>query len=356
MDEARLRLLNDWQHGFPLVERPFAEIGAAVGMSEDAVLAAYRAWQADGVVSRIGPVVAARRLGASALAALAVPAGDLDAVAARVSALPEVNHNYEREHRYNLWFVVAAPDAARLDAVFAGIEADTGLAAIVLPMEEAYHIDLGFDLGGGAPSPPAPLPRGERENTIARTDVPGTKLPSPLAGEGRGEGAACALPGIEHALLHALQQGLPLVPRPFDALGERVELSGALVCALIDEWLAAGLLRRFGVVVRHHELGYTANAMCVWDVADGRVAELGRQLGAEPGVTLCYRRRHAPPHWPYNLFCMIHGRARDEVLARRDAIAARLGLDAWPHAVLFSRRRFKQCGACYLPDPEAADA
>lgn len=332
MDARHLRLLNDWQHGFPLVERPFAHIGAMVGMDEDAVLAAYRGWLAGGVVSRIGPVVTARRLGASALAALAVPAAELDAVAARVSARPEVNHNYEREHRYNLWFVVVACDAARLDGVIAGIEAETGLRAIVLPMEEAYHIDLGFDLGGA----------GDRAACMQAPRLSSSPV--------------CALPVFEQSLLRALQHGLPLVPRPFDALGERVELSGALVCALIDEWLASGLLRRFGVVVRHHELGYGANAMCVWDVADERAAELGSKLGAEPGVTLCYRRRRALPHWPYNLFCMIHGRVREKVLAQRKAIAVRLGLDAWPHEVLFSRRRFKQCGACYLPEAGAADA
>ncbi len=327
-DALRFRLLNDWQHDFPRVEEPFGRIAAQLGHTSCAVLAAYRDLQAGGVVSRIGPVFATRRVGASALVALAVTPGELDAVAARVSAVAEVNHNYEREHRYNLWFVVTAADAQRLEEVVAGIESDTGYAAIRLPMEEAYHIDLGFDLGGGAPAArPASVP-------VA--------------------GAPCALPGIEQALMRALQLGLPLVARPYAELGNQVGLSGAMVCGIIDEWLASGLLRRFGVVVRHHELGYTANAMCVWDVADERVGEIGRLLGTQPGVTLCYRRSRVRPHWPYNLFCMIHGKAREDVLATRAALAGRLGLDQWPHAVLFSRRRFKQRGACYLPQVEPA--
>jgi hypothetical protein len=100
--------------------------------------------------------------------------------------------------------------------------------------------------------------------------------------------------------------------------------------------------------VRHHELGLEANAMCVWDVPDAEVSALGRRLAQEAAVTLCYRRRRILPDWPYNLFCMIHGSARDEVLAAREDLATRLGLDRHPHSVLFSCRRFKQTGARYL--------
>jgi DNA-binding Lrp family transcriptional regulator len=88
-----------------------------------------------------------------------------------------------------------------------------------------------------------------------------------------------------------------------------------------------GLIRRFGVVVRHHELGLEANAMCVWDVPDAEVSALGRRLAQEAAVTLCYRRSRVPPDWPYNLFCMIHGSAREEVLAARADSPSRLGLD-----------------------------
>jgi hypothetical protein len=82
-------------------------------------------------------------------------------------------------------------------------------------------------------------------------------------------------------------------------------------------------------------------------VPDEQVAEYGRRLAAAPGVTLCYRRERAMPHWRYNLYCMIHGKSREEVQARRDQLAQLLELDAMPHRVLFSLRRFKQCGARY---------
>ena len=329
------RLLNEWQRDFPLEPRPFARIAQAVGTSEQAVIAAYREMSRQGLVSRVGAVFAPRRLGASALAALAAPPERLEEVAARVTREPAINHNYQREHRYNLWFVVTAASRAQLDQVVAGIERDTGCAVIVLPLEEEFHIDLGFDLGvdlkaGGA---------GRRAHAGARTAEP--------VALGNADGG-CGLPAIERQLIGALQGGLALEARPFATLAVRVGMSEAAVIACLSRWVEEGLIRRFGVVVRHHELGLAANAMCVWDVPDAEVSALGRRLAQESAVTLCYRRSRALPDWPYNLFCMIHGSAREEVLTARDELAARLGLDRHPHAVLFSCRRFKQTGARYL--------
>jgi DNA-binding Lrp family transcriptional regulator len=109
----------------------------------------------------------------------------------------------------------------------------------------------------------------------------------------------------------------------------------------------AGIIKRLGVVVRHHELGYRANAMVVWDVPDARVEQIGRRLGDIDCVTLCYQRPRRLPDWPYNLFSMVHGQDRDDVLACIGRLVEALGLGDIPHAVLFSGRRFKQRGACY---------
>lgn len=338
VDATGFRLLNAWQRGFPLVPRPFARIAEAVGSSEEAVLAAYRRMMAQGLVSRVGAVFAPRRLGASALAALAAPPARLEEIAARVSREPAINHNYQREHRFNLWFVVTAASRAHLQEVVAGIERDTGCAVIVLPLEEEFHIDLGFDLAEGG--------EGRRARAAAAAG-------EPIARANGDEG--CGLPALERQLVAALQGGLALEPRPFARLAAAVGLDETAVIACIEGWLADGLIRRFGVVVRHHELGLEANAMCVWDVPDAEVSALGRRLAREAAVTLCYRRSRVLPDWPYNLFCMIHGSAREEVLAARAELAARLGLDRHPHAVLFSCRRFKQTGARYLDAKDLAD-
>ena len=140
------RLLNDYQRGFPLSPTPYADIAADLGVGEAEVLACLDSLSRRGMISRIGPVFQPRRTGASTLAAMAVPVDRLEPVADLVSAYPEVNHNYEREHQFNLWFVVTASTRERVTEVLAEIRDRTGLRVLDLPMERQYHIDLGFPL------------------------------------------------------------------------------------------------------------------------------------------------------------------------------------------------------------------
>jgi DNA-binding Lrp family transcriptional regulator len=146
MTDVDRRLLDDFQQSLPLSPTPFADMAARLGVSEDEVLGRLRHFQEQGIVSRVGPVLAPNRVGASVLAAMAVPESELESIAALVSSFPEVNHNYEREHDFNLWFVVAARDQDELDAVLVRIEAQAGHRVLRLPMLESYHVDLGFPL------------------------------------------------------------------------------------------------------------------------------------------------------------------------------------------------------------------
>lgn len=148
-------------------------------------------------------------------------------------------------------------------------------------------------------------------------------------------------------LIAAVQGGLPLVPEPYEDIGHSVGMTEAAVIARLQELLASGLIKRLGVVVRHHELGYRANAMTVWDVPDERLDEIARRMAGTGLVSLCYRRPRRPG-WPYNLFCMIHGKSRDEALNKIDTLWYICGLKEIPYEVLFSTRRFKQRGARYV--------
>ena len=314
------QLLNSWQHGFPLVSRPFRKLGLSLGLSEQAVLAYFQQWQQNGVLSRIGPVLNPSCL-SSTLVGMHVPANRLDEVAAHISALPEVNHNYEREHKINLWFVIACAQAQDLQDTLEAIARETSLTPLSLPMLSGYHIDLGFSLAHTGKAP---------------AQVSGCKS---LPADG----------SPEQAMLRAVLHGLALVPEPYMALSEQVGMPEKQVLSALSSWLDQGLLRRFGVVLRHRSLGYIANAMCVWTVPEHLIDELGRRLATEPGVTLCYHRRPQPPAWTHNLFCMIHGKDRSQVSAQHARLSHKLGLERFPHDILFSSRCFKQRGAWLAP-------
>ncbi len=149
------------------------------------------------------------------------------------------------------------------------------------------------------------------------------------------------------ALMRAIENGLPLVKRPYAEVGATLGLSESEAIQRIANLQQQQLIKRFGVVVRHRELGYKANAMVVWDIPDDQVSSCGHCLGQFSHVTLCYQRPRYLPDWPYNLFTMIHGRNREEVLGNVETIAHECGLHDAPREVLFSGKRFKQRGARY---------
>ena len=312
-------LLNRWQRGFPLEPRPFERVAEGLGLGASDVLERYRALVASDALSRIGVVFRPNTVGASTLAAMRIAPDALERVAGQVSAQPEVNHNYEREHAFNLWFVATAPDAERLERVLVRIEALSGFDVLRLPLLEEYHIDLGFDLADGSVPRPGP-----------------GAAPEPVA-----------LSSAEQRLVERLADGIPMVETPYAALGAEADLAESEVIEILRGWLERGVARRFGAVLRHRPLGYDANAMVVWDLPDDRVRAAGTRAAALPQVTLCYRRARRRPAWPFNLYCMLHGRARDQVAAEIEQVSRAAGLSTYPRQVLFSRRCFLQRGARY---------
>jgi DNA-binding Lrp family transcriptional regulator len=166
-------------------------------------------------------------------------------------------------------------------------------------------------------------------------------------GVNEAEAMQADLATVDRALIAAVQNGLPLVSHPYAQVGRGLGLSEAEVIARLAQLRRQGVIKRMGVVVRHRELGYRANAMVVWDIPDNRVDALGACMGQFEFVSLCYRRPRRLPDWPYNLFCMIHGRDRDAVLDNVRLLAQRCALEHVSREVLFSRRRFKQRGARY---------
>ena len=152
-------------------------------------------------------------------------------------------------------------------------------------------------------------------------------------------------------LRRLLEEGLPLASSPYRLLAERIGADEEQVLAQVQQWQRDGLFRRVGLVLKHRALGFRANAMLVMDIPDEQVDEVGRRLGQAAGVNLCYQRPRRLPQWPYNLFCMVHGREREQVCQLIEQLLAEHGLSGVPHQLLFSTRAFKQCGGRFAPPP-----
>ena len=315
------RLLDGWQRAFPLIPHPFAEIGVALGLPEGEVLERLTRLSAAGAISRIGATVRPNTVGASTLAAVAAPRGRIEDVATAIGAEPGVNHSYEREDPWNLWFVATGPDRAAVAAALGRIAAATGLEVLDLPLVRPFNIDLGFALDGAGGTAP---PRAEAN----------------LSGD--------------REILDGLTRGLALVPRPYADLARGLDRSETDVIARIAALSHARIISRLGLILRHRRLGWRANAMVVWQVPEPAADEAGLALAAQPGVTLCYRRRPHPRHWPYHVYCMVHARSRNEAHATLARASDAVGLGALPRRVLFSTRCFKQTGARIARDREAA--
>lgn len=321
MDQA---LLDGFQRHLPLVPQPFAAIAASLGSTEADVLARLQALADQGMIARVGATVRPNTVGASTLAALAVPKERIETVAAIVGAEPGVNHSYLREHAWNLWFVATAPDRQLLAQSLERIAANTGLEVLDLPLLKAFNIDLGFSLKGEARA----VPR------AADFDPK-------------------ALRPADRPIVQAMTEGLPLVPRPFAAIATALGRSESEIIARINALQAAGILTRIGVIVRHRAIGWKSNAMVVWDVPEHRIDTAGPVLANHPGVTLCYQRPRINGLWPFSLFSMIHAQSREAALETLRAASALPELAGCRHQVLFSVKCFKQQGA--LVHQEAAE-
>lgn len=324
--DASRYLLDNCQRDFPLVPRPFAVIAEGLQQAgewdETRVLSTLQAARQSGALSRVGPVFAAHGIGMSTLAALAVPDAQLDSVAAWINALPEVNHNYRRTHRYNLWFVITGRDEADIrDTLFAIRKQWPTLPLLDLPLLQAFYIDLGFGLDD---------------------------LHKPVGAAARAE-TRHALTAEEWHLVSLVQEGFPLVARPFQALANAWGRPEKTVIDTLTRWFSAGIVKRYGAVLRHRELGYRANAMWVMDIPAAELMQVAQQLAAAPEVRLCYERPRRGSEWPYNLFCMVHGKCRDSVLDIISQLSDKFDLQRYKSDILIGEHRYKQRGAWYAP-------
>jgi DNA-binding Lrp family transcriptional regulator len=327
-------IINAFQGGFPVVERPFEPAAAAlrdrgVDVTAEDLLNRVRELDEEGVLTRFGPLIDAEAIGGAAtLVAMHAPEDRFEEVAERVNDFDEVAHNYEREHPHlDMWFVVSVPDPDQVERVLADIEAATGQETYNLPKQQEFRVEAKFLVDG-------PIPDGNVDLSGLGPAVTPTDR--------------TALTPQEVALVQAIQDGLALTATPYRDVAESIGEDVDWVLSTVKRFEREGKIRRVGVVPNHYALGYTENGMTVWDVPDGLLDEVGPAIAGLGFVTHCYERPRHEGVWPYNFFAMTHGRSEAESDRRIEQVRERMA-EFWDVAdddwdTLFSTRILKKTG------------
>lgn len=339
MDESDLgdrerAVINAFQGGFPIVQRPFEPAAEAlqargIDLSANALLETIRNLDESGTLSRFGPLVNAEEIGGTAtLVAMHAPENRFDEIAETVNGFREVAHNYEREHPHlNMWFVLSVADEDRVNGVLEEIESQTGQDTYNLPKQREFRVEAKFYVDG-------PLSDG----TVDLSHLG----PSPETAN-RSE-----LTPDERDLIIAVQDGLPLTETPYADVAAELDREPTWVIETLRRFVDTGKIRRVGVVPNHYNLGYTENGMTVWDVPDDRVSEVGPAIAGLDFVTHCYERPRHDGVWEYNFFAMTHGRSEAESQQRiervREEISEYIDLSPDDWDTLFSTRVLKKTG------------
>ena len=312
-DRALLTLV---QAALPLTPRPFLALGERLGTTEEQVIARLTALRARGLIRKLGPVFEPAALGlATELAAVETEPERADALGAAIAAWPEVTHCYAREHRVNLWYAGVAANTAWFAEAATRIAALEGVRGVWrLPTLRRFKIAVQFDLG---PVPDA----------------------APLAPEIEGEAGA-----VTAELLRLVQADLPLCPEPFAALAATSDLTAERLLGLLRGWVREGVIRRYGALVSHRRLGFTANAMVVMAVPESRIEAAGSIVSASPAVSHCYQRPPFP-EFPYSLYAMVHGQSREACLAVTQELMQAAGVTEWK--ALFSTHEYGKSSPDY---------
>jgi DNA-binding Lrp family transcriptional regulator len=329
IDGIDARLIDEYQSGFPVAERPFRQVAEDLGTTEEDVFGRVRRLREElKVFRRFGAVLNPPVIGSSTLAAVSAPEDRFAEVAEVINGYRQVNHNYRRDHEWNMWFVVTAGSRERRDEILAEIEAETGCEVLNLPMLTDYYIDLEF-----------PVVNGDRfaRESLTETDVDATRISEDARGD---------LSRLEADLLLEIQSGFPLSVTPYRDVAEAIDADVDDVLAAVERLLADGCIKRIGCIVNHVVTGFDNNCMVVWNVPDDDLDDRGTEVGSLPYVTLCYHRPRRPEQdWDYNMFTMIHGREADAVDEKIDELAGEYL--PFEHERLYSTETLKQTGAQY---------
>jgi siroheme decarboxylase len=333
MDSTDKEIINRIQREVPLEREPFEALGRELGIAGDEVIRRIEALKRARVIRQISAIFDTRVLGyESSLVAARIPAHRLGEGAKAINSHPGVSHNYERNNEFNLWYTVAVPPDSRL-----GLEGTVDVLhhisgaekTRILPTLKLFKIGVTLDMNAGA---------------TARKEAP-------QYGESDRESADRNISEDDKAAIRALQEDVPLTPRPFDLWGRQVGLSYEELLERAYDLRDRKIMRRFSAVLYHRKAGFRANAMGVWRVPEERIDEVGNAFAHYQSVSHCYQR---PTYedWPYSVFSMVHGRSVEECENVLKAMAEETGLT--DYISLYSTREYKKTRVRYFtPEMEA---
>lgn len=328
MDGLDREILNEIQWTFPLVARPYDEIAGRFGVGAGEVKSRLVRLKESGILRQLGAIFDTRRLGyKSSLVAMEIEPGRLEQVALQINRHPGVSHNYERNHKFNLWFTLAVPPGSDLRTEMSKLEAIPGIIRTrMLPTIRLFKIGVKLDMVEGKKSEVRPS-----EGKKSVRDVPFEPDEQ------------------DKEFVRQLQEDLEITDRPFLKAANRLNMTEQQVFARLRHYEEIGVMRRFAAILRHRDAGFTANGMIVWRVPEERIERVGELLGAFPQVSHCYQRP-VYPDWPYNVFSMIHCRSQSEARETAEQIQNQIGVD--DYTILFSSREFKKTRVRYFAEHE----
>jgi len=328
MDNLDKEILNEIQWTFPLTPKPYSEIAKKFGISDQEMMQRLSVLKNAGIIRQISAIFDTRKLGyKSALVAMAIEPEKLDYVANQVNKHPGVSHNYERNHEYNLWFTLAVPPGSDLKTEIDKFSKLPGiLKTRLLPTIKLFKIGVKLEMVEEKKSDVKPS---EEKKKIVETKFVATEE--------------------EKNYIRELQKDLEVVERPFLKSAQKLGITEEQLLEKVKQYENIGVMRRFAAILRHREVGFTANGMIVWKVPDERIEEVGAKLGAFPQISHCYQRP-VYPDWPYSVFSMVHCKSIADAEDMAKQIQKQVNVQ--DYKILFSSREFKKTRVEYFVEHE----
>jgi DNA-binding Lrp family transcriptional regulator len=324
LSESDKELLNEIQWTFPLVTRPFDAIAKKFDTTPEIIKEKLNNLKEIGVLRQLSAIFDTRKLGyTSSLVAMEIEHDKLDYVASQINRHPGVSHNYERDHQFNLWFTLAVPPGADLNAELEKFNVLKGIKKVrMLPTLQLFKIGVKLDLIDDKKHEIAPT---EEKKEIKNIKFEPTEQ--------------------DKDFIRELQKDMEIIDEPFVQAANNLGITEDELFAKMKHYESMGVLRRFAAILRHRQVGFTANGMIVWKVPEGRITSVGEILGSFPQVSHCYER---PTYddWPYNVFSMIHCKTHDEAHDVAKTIQNQINVDEYK--ILFSSREFKKTRVEYF--------